>query len=62
MGGRSFDVPYYDALPLAQRRLPGINIQHPYLTISDTRSDTSTPEATCLISKAFLPDGAKPIK
>ena len=37
--GRSFDVPYYDALPLAQRRLPGINIQHPYLTISDFLED-----------------------
>lgn len=37
--GRSFDIPYFDKLPLAQRRLPGINIQHPYLTISDFLDD-----------------------
>lgn len=37
--GRSFDVSYYDSLPLAERRLPGINIQHPYLTISDFLDD-----------------------
>ena len=37
--GRNFDVPYLDNRPLAQRRLPGINIQHPYLTISDFLED-----------------------
>ena len=54
--GRSFDVPYYDALPLAQRRLPGINIQHPYLTISDFFEDkiVKLPSA---INKADYFDG-----
>lgn len=37
--GRSFNVPYYDARTLATRTLPGINIQHPYLTISDFLDD-----------------------
>lgn len=37
--GRNFDIPYFDASPLAERRLPGINIQHPYLTISDFLED-----------------------
>lgn len=37
--GRNFDVPYVDNLPLVQRKLPGINIQHPYLTISDFLDD-----------------------
>lgn len=37
--GRNFDVPYYDSLSLSERRLPGINIQHPYFTISDFLDD-----------------------
>ena len=37
--GRSFSVPYYDKDPLFSRQLPGINIQHPYLTISDFLDD-----------------------
>lgn len=37
--GRSFNIPYYDAKALASRTLPGINIQHPYLTISDFLDD-----------------------
>lgn len=37
--GRTFKVPYYDATPLSQRQLPGINIAHPYLTISDFLDD-----------------------
>lgn len=37
--GRSFSVPYYDKNPLFSRQLPGINIQHPYLTISDFLDD-----------------------
>lgn len=37
--GRSFTIPYYDARELTSRTLPGINIQHPYLTISDFLDD-----------------------
>ena len=37
--GRSFSVPYYDPAQLGARRLPGINIQYPYLTISDFLED-----------------------
>ncbi len=28
-------VPYYDPLPLNERRLPGLSIDYPYLTVSD---------------------------
>lgn len=38
--GRNIVVPSYDANPLAQRTLPGIGIQYPYLTISDFLEDT----------------------
>jgi hypothetical protein len=41
--GRSFNIPYYDARSLASRTLPGINIQHPYLTISDFLEDNLIP-------------------
>lgn len=37
--GREFNIPYYDAAQLVSRMLPGINIQHPYLTISDFLDD-----------------------
>ena len=37
--GRNINVPYVDTLPLPQRRLPGINVQYPYLTISDFLED-----------------------
>ncbi len=37
--GRLFTVPYFDATPLTARVLPGINIQYPYLTISDFLDD-----------------------
>ena len=37
--GRSFSIPFYDKKPLSSRMLPGINIQHPYLTISDFLDD-----------------------
>lgn len=37
--GRNFKVPAYDDRPLLQRTLPGINIQYPYLTISDFLED-----------------------
>ena len=37
--GRNFKVPYYDSASLNTRRLPGINILYPYLTISDFLSD-----------------------
>lgn len=37
--GRNFSVPYYDSAQLSVRKLPGINIQHPYLTISDFLED-----------------------
>lgn len=37
--GRNFVVPYFDKEQLLNRRLPGINIQHPYLTISDFLED-----------------------
>lgn len=37
--GRNTVVPYYDSNPLVSRVLPGINIAHPYLTISDFLED-----------------------
>lgn len=37
--GRNFSVPYYDSNNLSNRRLPGVTIQHPYLTISDFLDD-----------------------
>ncbi len=37
--GRAFNVPSYDSAPLNQRRLPGIGVQYPYLTISDFLED-----------------------
>lgn len=37
--GRSFAIPYYDKTPLELRLLPGINIQYPYLTVSDFLDD-----------------------
>lgn len=37
--GRTFTIPYYDEAQLTLRKLPGINIQHPYLTISDFLED-----------------------
>ena len=37
--GRNFSVPYYDSAQLSVRKLPGINIQYPYLTISDFLED-----------------------
>jgi hypothetical protein len=37
--GRNTQVPYFDPRPLASRTLPGINIAHPYLTISDFLED-----------------------
>ena len=37
--GRNFTIPYFDRNSLVNRRLPGINIQHPYLTISDFLDD-----------------------
>ena len=37
--GSSFKIPYYDKNSLSNRHLPGINIQHPYLTISDFLDD-----------------------
>ena len=37
--GRNFSVPYYDSTQLSARKLPGINIQYPYLTISDFLED-----------------------
>lgn len=37
--GRNFSVPYFDANPLNERSLPGLNIPYPYLTISDFLDD-----------------------
>ena len=37
--GRSFNIPYYEPAQLSTRRLPGINIPYPYLTISDFLDD-----------------------
>ncbi|MGM9799848.1 MAG: hypothetical protein ACI30M_04105 [Muribaculaceae bacterium] len=37
--GRDFKVPYEDDRSLETRRLPGLNIQFPYLTISDFLED-----------------------
>ena len=37
--GRSFSVPYYNPEQISARRLPGINLQYPYLTISDFLDD-----------------------
>ncbi len=37
--GTNHSVPYYDKNNLGQRRLPGINIPYPYLTISDFLED-----------------------
>lgn len=37
--GTNFNVPYNDNAPLSGRKLPGINIQYPYLTISDFLED-----------------------
>lgn len=37
--GRDFNIPFEDRNSLATRRLPGINIQFPYLTISDFLDD-----------------------
>lgn len=37
--GRNFSVPNYDGNSLMNRRLPGINIPHPYLTVSDFLED-----------------------
>ena len=37
--GRSFTIPYCDNNALALRQLPGINIAHPFLTISDFLDD-----------------------
>lgn len=37
--GRNIQIPYYDSASLVTRRLPGINIPYPYLTISDFLSD-----------------------
>ena len=37
--GHSFKIPYYEPNPISSRLLPGINIQHPYLTISDFLDD-----------------------
>lgn len=37
--GRTFTIPYYDSKPITSRVLPGINISHPYLTISDFLDD-----------------------
>ena len=37
--GRNIQVPYYDSASLETRRLPGVNIPYPYLTISDFLSD-----------------------
>ena len=33
-------VPFYDPAPLAQRKLPQVNDQYPYLTVSDFLEDT----------------------
>ncbi len=37
--GRNFTVPFFDKSALETRNLPGINIQYPYLTISDFLED-----------------------
>lgn len=37
--GRTFRIPYYDKNDLSLRQLPGININYPYLTISDFLDD-----------------------
>lgn len=37
--GRSFKIPAYDERQLILRRLPGIGVQYPYLTISDFLED-----------------------
>ena len=37
--GRTFTIPYYESKPITSRVLPGINISHPYLTISDFLDD-----------------------
>lgn len=37
--GTNHTVPYYDKNILGLRKLPGINIQHPYLTVSDFLED-----------------------
>ena len=37
--GRNFEIPYFDKNRLQERRLPGLNIQYPYLTISDFLED-----------------------
>lgn len=37
--GREINVPYADKADMFLRKLPGINIQHPYITISDFLDD-----------------------
>lgn len=37
--GRNFKIPYFNDKALLERKLPGIGIQHPYLTISDFLED-----------------------
>lgn len=38
--GRNIAVPNYDPAPLSNRRLPGINSEYPYLTVSDFLEET----------------------
>lgn len=47
--GRNINVPYSDSNSLATRRLPGLSIEHPYLTISDFLEDkiVKLPSAIC---------------
>lgn len=37
--GRSFKIPAFDPQPLSLRRLPGLGVQYPYLTVSDFLED-----------------------
>lgn len=38
--GRNISVPKFDPTPLSNRRLPGINSEYPYLTVSDFLEET----------------------
>lgn len=52
--GRNFLIPCYDSTSLKQRKLPGINIAYPYLTISDFLDDTLVKLQTAINKENFF--------
>lgn len=52
--GREFNIPFVDEEPLESRLLPGINIRHPYLTISDFLDDKIIKLPSEINSKDFF--------